>query len=102
VAHRRRFPALVAAGSLVLALLLFFQGTVPALRERRKLLRVEAEQLQVQKELSREATAFALRRTALSRDIQTVLLELDRQGIYPRDLLAELRQRATAKVQGPQ
>jgi len=97
-ANHRRFPALVAAGSLLLALLLFFHSTVPALKERDELLRMEAHRLQLQKQLTREATAFALRRTALSRDIQTVLLELDRQGIYPEELLEELRERAGTPV----
>ncbi len=99
-ANHRRFPALVAAGSLSLALLLFFHSTVPALKERRELLRMEAHQVQLKKQLTKEATAFALRRTALSRDIQTVLLELDRQGIYPEKLLAELRGRAGTPVVG--
>jgi len=93
-----RFPALVAAGSLLLALLLFLQSTVPALKERNELRRVEAERLQSQKRLTKEATAFALRRTALSRDIQTILLELDRQGIYPEKLLEELRERGGKRV----
>ena len=85
------FPALVAAGSLGLAVLLFFQTTVPALKEQQALLQIERQQLKLQQQLTREATGFALRRTALSRDIQTVLLELDRQGIYPAELMAELR-----------
>jgi hypothetical protein len=86
----------VAAGSLLLALLLFFQSTVPALKESHELLRMEKQQLQLVRELTREATAFALRRTGLSRDIQTILIELDRQGIYPEELLEELRGAAAA------
>jgi hypothetical protein len=101
--HRRRtlFPALVTLGSSSLALLLFFQTTVPALKEQKALAQVEQHQLALQGQLIREATGFALRRTGLSRDIQTVLLELDRQGIYPAKLLAELRARA-ATSSGPQ
>ena len=95
-ADHRQFPAVVAAGSLLLALLLFFQSTVPALKESHELLRIEEQQRQLLRELTREATAFALRRTALSRDIQTVLVELDRQGIYPAELLEELREAARA------
>lgn len=97
----RRFPALVALGSLVLALLLFLDSTVPALKERRELLRLEADRVELLRQLAREATAFALRRTGLSRDIQTILVELDRQGIYPAELLEELRQQ-TRKPDGPQ
>jgi hypothetical protein len=97
----RRFPALVAVGSLALALLLFLQSTVPALKERQELLRLEADRREQGRELVKEATAFALRRTALSRDIQTVLVELDRQGIYPQELLDELRKQAQ-KPDGPQ
>ena len=86
-----RFPVLVTVGSLVLALGLFFQSTVPALRERRELLEVEQVKLAQQRTLAREATSFALKRSTLGTDIQIILLELDRQGIYPADLLAELR-----------
>ncbi len=89
------FPALVTAGSLVCGVVLFFQSTVPALKERQELLQVERHHLQLQRQLTREATGFALRRTALSRDIQTLLLELDRQGVYPAEFLAELRSGAT-------
>ena len=89
------FPALVTTGSLGLALVLFFQSTVPALKERQELLQVERHHLELQRQLIREATGFALRRTALSRDIQTLLLELDRQGVYPAEFLAELRSGAT-------
>ncbi len=89
------FPALVTAGSLVCGVVLFFQSTVPALKERQELLQVERHHLELQRQLIREATGFALRRTALSRDIQTLLLELDRQGVYPAEFLAELRSGAT-------
>ncbi len=92
------FPALVTAGSLCLAVALFFQATVPALKERQELLRVERHHLELQRQLTREATGFALRRTALSRDIQTLLLELDRQDIYPAELLAELRAEAATST----
>ena len=86
-----RFPVLVTVGSLVLALGLFFQSTVPALQERRELLEVERHKLAQQRALAREATSFALKRSSLDTDIQIILVELDRQGIYPADLLAELR-----------
>ncbi len=89
---RDRFPVLVTVGSLVLALGLFFQSTVPALRERRELLEVERHKVAQQRALAREATSFALKRSSLDTDIQIILVELDRQGIYPADLLAELRE----------
>ena len=105
VVDRRHFPAFVTTASVVLALGLFFQSTVPALRESEELADLEQERLELHQRLVREATGFALRRTALSRDIQTVLVELDRQGIYPAALLEELEARRTAeaaRTSGPQ
>ena len=47
------FPALVTTGSLGLALVLFFQSTVPALKERQELLQVERHHLELQRQLVR-------------------------------------------------
>ena len=94
------FPVVVTVISLLLALGLFFQSTAPALQERQELAQVELQKRAQLQEMMRQTTAFALRRTALEWDLQTILVELDRQGIYPGEILAVARRRARRLANG--
>lgn len=84
------FPQIVAWCSLVLALLLFFTSTTPALRERATL-RATAADLQSLRTRLEDAIAHALPGTPQARkdedDLQSVLVAIDRIGWTPAELL---------------
>ena len=75
-------PLVVAALSTIAALALFFTATVPAIREERYLNRVEVERQQLHTRIWQELDRAAAQQMALQIDIQSLLVELDRQGIY--------------------
>lgn len=83
------FPQIVAWVGLVLALLLFFGNTVPAVRERNEL-RATADELKELRrrydaaiEHARAGTSFGDRE-----NLQSVLVAIDRIGWTPAELLA--------------
>ena len=79
------FPLLVACVSTVLALLLFFSETVPALGEYRHLQEVEDQRFELDHRLFEELETESLHRIGLQIDPQQILLELDRRGVHRRD-----------------
>ena len=76
------FPLVVAALSTIVALALFFTATVPAIQEDRYLQRIEVERQHSHTILWQELDGASALQMALQIDIQSVLVELDRQGIY--------------------
>jgi hypothetical protein len=72
--------------STIAALLLFFSATVPALQENRHLRRVEVERQQEHTRLWWELDGESAKQMALRIDVQNLMVELDRQGIYPGDV----------------
>ena len=76
------FPLVVAALSTLAALALFFTSTIPAIRESQYVQRVELERQQLHTMLWQELDAAATLRMALRIDIQSLLVELDRQGVF--------------------
>ena len=84
------FPLVVAALSTITALALFFTATVPALQESRDLNQVEVEQQQVHTNLWRELDNASKTQMALRVDVQSMMVELDRHGIYAGEVLDPL------------
>ena len=83
----RRFPLAVAVLCGGAALALFVSGTVPAIAERGQLRDLEAGRRALLELLQRESADLAATERALARDPQAVLVELDRLGYTPGDLL---------------
>jgi hypothetical protein len=84
------FPQIVAWCSLVIALLLFFGNTTPAVRERAEL-RMKAADMQRLRHQLEESIAHALPGTpqtgGAEDDLQSVLVAIDRIGWTPTELL---------------
>ena len=76
------FPLVVAALSTIVALALFFTATIPGMQEDQHLQQVEVERQQLHTMLWQELDAASTQRMALRIDIQSLMVELDRQGIY--------------------
>ncbi len=76
------FPLVVAALSTIAALALFFTSTIPAIQEHQHLQQVEVERQQLHTTLWQELDAASTLQMALRIDIQSLLVELDRQGIF--------------------
>ena len=82
-----RFPLVVALVCTVLASVLFLTGTVPALREADDLRRTEQSNRAELLQLLRQSRELRQRQRALDWDPQTLLVELDRRGLHPDDML---------------
>ncbi|MCC6671797.1 MAG: hypothetical protein IT458_12095 [Planctomycetes bacterium] len=87
-------PMVAAMVCLGLGLVLFFEGTVPALRERDQHLATHGQLLRL-----RDAYDRAIRRAyeveaALDDDPETILVQIDRLGLTPAELLARTAERA--------
>jgi hypothetical protein len=87
--HGHRLPILVAAACTALAALLFATSTVPALREGEDLRRMERRTRAELLDLLTRTRELRERRLALDWDPQTLLVEIDRLGLLPEELLAE-------------
>jgi len=85
-------PLGLAAFSIALSLLLFLTGTVPALREARDLERTEQQNIQDLTDLLGQTRDLRQRQQALDWDPQTVLMEIDRLGLVPDELLEDFPQ----------
>lgn len=85
--NRSRFPLLVTLACVATGLTLFFTTTMPALRERATLTSVAAEQARLRAQLDELRTRTLRTREALRHDPQTILLEIDRLGMIPDELL---------------
>ena len=88
------FPLLVAAGSTVAALALFFSTTVDAIAESHHLNRVLAEHAEAHTTIRRDLNLETTRRVSLKMDAQAITLELDRRGIFPAETLPDSSPRA--------
>jgi hypothetical protein len=84
-----RFPLLVALVCTVLAVALFLTGTVPALREADDLRRTEQSNRTELLQLLRQSQELRQRQRALEWDPQTLLVELDRLGLTPDEILED-------------
>ena len=80
------FPWFVTVASLILALLVFFRSTVPALTERDALERAEEKLRRDLSDLRGRATLERRRRHSLARDPEALMLEYDRLRRLPPDL----------------
>lgn len=87
----RSFPLVVALLSTIAAVALFVTGTIPALQEQKLLSEVEVERQQLHTGLWAELDAESTLRMALAIDLQSLMVELDKQGIYPGDLIPDGR-----------
>lgn len=87
---RGGFPLVVAGFSTLVALTLFGTSTIQAIEESEQLSEVftqrELYRLQTREQLMHDA----LHRNSLRYDIQSVLVELDRRGVYPGTILSQV------------
>jgi hypothetical protein len=87
-----RFPLVVAFVCTGLAAALFVTGTIPALREADDLRRTEQVNRAELLRLLRDSRELRQRQRALAWDPQALLVELDRLGYTPDDLLEDTAQ----------
>jgi hypothetical protein len=97
----RTFPAWITLLSTLVAMLLFLTMTVPAVREQRELRRIESEKARLRAQYEDTLRTDRERRRALHWDPQTVLLEIDRLGLTPQELLEIDAQRLAAEGRPP-
>ncbi len=83
--ERAGFALAIAALSTTAALALFFTATVPAMQEDHFLRDVEAEREEQRKTLWGDLDAETSSEAALEVDIQSLLVELDRRGVFPAE-----------------
>ncbi len=99
-ARSRKFPlaVFVLCGGAGLALLL--TGTVPALAEQSRLRQLESRRQEMLELLQRRADELRRTEVSLDQDPQTLLLEIDKLGLTPDELLAEQPEEATTRPGG--
>ena len=90
--RRGTLPIVLALFSLVFSALLFMTGTVPALRESEELRETQQRRREQLNELLLRSQDLRQRQQALEWDPQTVLVEIDRLGRMPDDLLEDFPQ----------
>lgn len=84
---RAAWSGLVAVVCTAVGVLLWFNTTAAALREREHLETVERAHLRLRDELSARLSDLAARREALAWDPQTILVAIDEAGLTPAELL---------------
>lgn len=87
------FPLLLAILFLGGAALLFVTSTLPALRERDTLLDKRLELARIQERLESALAKWRGREQAMDEDIETLLVEIDRLGLLPEELVADFAQK---------
>ena len=87
-AESRPFPLLIILFCGLVGLMLFFSSTVPAVAERGELRHLEHSRRALLELLGQQNRAFAHTERALEFDPQTVLVEIDKLGLVPEELLA--------------
>lgn len=87
--RRGILPLGLAFFSITLCVLLFLTGTVPALREASDLRGTEQHNRQQLSDLLERGHDLRQRQQALEWDPQTVLVEIDRLGLLPGELLED-------------
>ena len=83
-------PLLLAVIFLVAGAMLFLTSTVPALRERDILLDKHGELAGLQARLEKALASWRGRERAMDEDIETLLVEIDKLGLLPEELVAGL------------
>jgi len=81
-------PLLLAVIFLVAGAMLFLTSTVPALRERDILLDKHGELAGLQARLEKALASWRGRERAMDEDIETLLVEIDKLGLLPEELVA--------------
>jgi hypothetical protein len=84
------FPLVIAAFSTIAALALFSTSTVQAFSEHEHLTAVEMERSRLRHETRGRLNRDALHRISQQFDIQSLLVELDRRGVYPGTILSQV------------
>ncbi len=87
---RGGFPLVVAGFSTVVALALFGTSTVKAIEEQELLREVETRRQLLRVQTREQLMYDALHRNSLQYDVQSVLVELDRRGVYPGTILSQV------------
>ena len=88
------FPLWVTAGTLALTLALLVSTTLPALRDRGALQQIEQEKTRLRDLYEEQRRANQRSRATLRHDPQTILLEMDRLGLMPDEVMASTVQTA--------
>ena len=83
----RRFPILVCTICGIAALALFFASTVPAIAQQSQLDQLEADRLEMLQSLIEQNGQWTNTMASLQHDPQTVLVEIDKLGLTPEELL---------------
>jgi hypothetical protein len=91
-----RLPGRLTLLSLGLGLLLFMTTTAPVWNEGRRLRDVLAERQKLRDLLDERNTELQCRTEALEWDLQALLVEIDRQGMTPDELLDDREQHPAA------
>jgi hypothetical protein len=92
------FPLWVTAGTLALTLALLVTTTLPALQDRDALQRTEREKTRLRDLYEEQRRANQRSRAALRHDPQTILLEMDRLGLMPDELVPPAGDAAPAET----
>lgn len=82
------FPLLLAAVCVIATGLLFLTSTLPALRERDVLAEKRADLTRIQQRLETALANWRGREQAMDDDIETLLVEIDKLGMLPEELVA--------------
>lgn len=91
------FPWVVTLLSLAVGITIYFRSTAPALAEDRALREVEERLRDSADRTAAEAIELRRRRERLTKDPETVLVELDRHGLDASALPAEPTEPATKR-----
>ncbi len=83
-----RFPLLLSAFCALLAAVVFFTAMVPAAAEERQLGDIERQRERLLEQLAGRNAALRDTELGLRYDPQTLLVEIDRLGMTPDELLA--------------